>query len=95
MCSILGIIDFDCKDQLKSKKINKINNLLTHRGPDDEGYYNDQFISLAFNRLSILDLVNGNQPIVKDHIVTTPKKSYHIFIRYLHVSVIIIIYGLQ
>ena len=70
MCSILGIIDFDCKDHLKSKEIFKINNCLSHRGPDDKGYYNDQYISLAFNRLSILDLKNGNQPIIKDHIVT-------------------------
>ena len=35
---------------------------LIHRGPDDEGYYNDDFVSLGFRRLSIIDLENGNQP---------------------------------
>ena len=29
---------------------------MSHRGPDDEGYYEDENVSLAFNRLSIIDL---------------------------------------
>jgi len=70
MCSILGLVDFDSKDQLKNEKIHKVNSYLTHRGPDDKGYYNDQYVSFAFNRLSILDLKNGNQPIIKNHIVS-------------------------
>ena len=28
-----------------------------------EGDYNDEFISLGFRRLSILDVENGNQPM--------------------------------
>ena len=70
MCSILGIIDFDKKSSNKEIEIKKINNLLKHRGPDDDGFYNDQDISLAFNRLSILDLENGNQPFKRNHIIS-------------------------
>ena len=70
MCSILGIIDFNREDSTKHEKINKINKLLAHRGPDDDGYFNDEYISLGFNRLSILDLFKGNQPITNEHIVT-------------------------
>ena len=70
MCSILGIIDFDQKYADKNVEISKINNLLAHRGPDDKGFYNDEYISLAFNRLSILDLKNGNQPNKRDHIIS-------------------------
>ena len=69
MCSILGIIDFDKKKQNKESEIKKINNLLKHRGPDDEGFYSDEYVSLAFNRLSILDLQKGNQPIKNNHII--------------------------
>ena len=39
---------------------------MNHRGPDDEGYYHDEKVGLAFNRLSIIDLINGhNQFIIK------------------------------
>ena len=62
MCSILGLIDFNSRDSEKKSKIFNLNKSLTHRGPDDEGYYNDECVSLAFNRLSIIDLNNGNQP---------------------------------
>jgi asparagine synthase (glutamine-hydrolysing) len=37
--------------------------LLYHRGPDDEGYYFDDFAWLGARRLSIIDLTTGNQPI--------------------------------
>jgi asparagine synthase (glutamine-hydrolysing) len=37
---------------------------LRHRGPDDSGTYNDQFVSLGHQRLSIIDLsLKGKQPI--------------------------------
>ena len=52
MCSILGIIDFDKKKQDKELEIKKINNLLKHRGPDDEGFYSDEYVSLTANTKS-------------------------------------------
>jgi asparagine synthase (glutamine-hydrolysing) len=36
---------------------------MRHRGPDDSGQYVDGAIGLGFRRLSIIDLVTGNQPI--------------------------------
>ena len=70
MCSIFGIVDFEKKNKLKDQNLKELNKILKHRGPDDEGYYNDEFVSLAFNRLSILDLDKGNQPIIRDHIIS-------------------------
>jgi asparagine synthase (glutamine-hydrolysing) len=40
-----------------------MNASLQHRGPDDEGYYEDDQASLAMRRLSIIDLHTGQQPI--------------------------------
>ncbi len=37
---------------------------LVHRGPDDEGFYDDNPVSLGFRRLSVIDLETGQQPIV-------------------------------
>ena len=35
----------------------------SYRGPDDSGEFNDEFISMGFRRLSILDIEKGNQPV--------------------------------
>jgi asparagine synthase (glutamine-hydrolysing) len=39
---------------------------IRHRGPDDEGHFEDEVASLGFRRLSIIDLVHGNQPMAMD-----------------------------
>lgn len=70
MCSILGIINL--RDNFKSNEqvLKRINKILSHRGPDNEGFYFDKRVSFAFNRLSIMDLNKGNQPIENKNIVT-------------------------
>ena len=70
MCSILGLIDFNNNYPSKKDVIFKLNKLLSHRGPDDEGYFNDEYIAFAFNRLSIIDLDLGNQPIIRNDIIS-------------------------
>ncbi len=39
---------------------------LRHRGPDDDGYFDDAVASLGFRRLSIIDLAHGSQPMTMD-----------------------------
>lgn len=41
----------------------EMNRLITHRGPDDEGYFFDDYVSFGFRRLSIIDLEEGHQPL--------------------------------
>jgi asparagine synthase (glutamine-hydrolysing) len=36
---------------------------LVHRGPDDDGYFDDGPVGLGFRRLSIIDLSGGHQPM--------------------------------
>jgi len=58
MCSIAG---FTWEDK---ELIRKMNEVLSHRGPDDTGIYSDSDISLGHNRLSIIDLSKaGHQPM--------------------------------
>ena len=46
------------------KTIDKISNQLSHRGPDNESFFNDSAIYAKFFRLSILDTsVQANQPM--------------------------------
>lgn len=47
--------------------IEQMNEKIRHRGPDDEGFYLDENISLGHRRLSIIDLSeNGKQPIFNE-----------------------------
>jgi len=39
---------------------------ITHRGPDDSGFYTSRGISLGNRRLSIIDLATGKQPIYNE-----------------------------
>ncbi len=63
MCGICGIIDFSNTISEKGKLSKSMSDQLVHRGPDDEGFYEDNYISLGFKRLSVIDLNKGNQPI--------------------------------
>src|SRR3990172_11147889 len=58
MCGIVGIIDL--------KRKNAIQNMaeaLYHRGPDDAGFFVDEYVALGIRRFSIIDVVGGKQPI--------------------------------
>lgn len=58
MCGIFGFLGFESPSLLK-----KMGETTRHRGPDSDGfYYTDQF-SMGMNRLSIIDLEGGTQPI--------------------------------
>ncbi len=43
-----------------------MNERLTHRGPDGEGLYEDDRISMAMRRLSIIDITGGGQPLYNE-----------------------------
>lgn len=65
MCGFVGCM-FDTAQKVNEEmrnKINKMNTIITHRGPDSEGYFFDEYINFGFRRLSIIDLESGNQPI--------------------------------
>ena len=62
MCGISGILSFNGK--YNREDIHKMNEILSHRGPDDEGTYFDDYIGLGHRRLSIIDLSKaGHQPM--------------------------------
>jgi len=61
MCGIAG---FNWND---TALIKKMSDSIIHRGPDDEGFYCDEKVSLGHRRLAIIDLsVKGKQPMEYD-----------------------------
>ena len=66
MCGIAGIYNLKNGDSLSSDELDRMAQMLVHRGPDGSGFYKDDHIGLAHTRLSIIDLQTGNQPIYNE-----------------------------
>ena len=64
MCSISGICNFEKKPPTQIVEL--MTKSLSHRGPDDIGFFQNENISLGHNRLSIIDLRNSKQPMKDD-----------------------------
>jgi asparagine synthase (glutamine-hydrolysing) len=63
MCGICGQYNFGDRAPVFRQNIERMANSLSHRGPDDEGFYIAGPIGLGFRRLSIIDLEGGHQPM--------------------------------
>ncbi len=62
MCGIAGIIgSFD--EALGSEMIQKMLSVIYHRGPDSDGYWSMDGFAFGMQRLSIIDIAGGDQPI--------------------------------
>ena len=58
MCSIVGVYS-----SARQHVVSSMMNVVAHRGPDGQGVYQDSKIALGHQRLSIIDLEGGKQPI--------------------------------
>lgn len=63
MCGICGQFNFGNQAPVQRRDIEAMTRTITHRGPDDEGYYVAGPVGLGFRRLSIIDLAGGHQPM--------------------------------
>lgn len=66
MCGILGIWSRNKDLNEIDSQIKRMSSLLTHRGPDNKGFWSEDECSLflSHQRLSIIDLsIDGNQPM--------------------------------
>ena len=63
MCGIYGQYNFTYDKPIVQQELREATRTLTHRGPDDEGYYVERGLGLGFRRLSIIDLSGGHQPM--------------------------------
>ncbi|TEU14768.1 MAG: asparagine synthase (glutamine-hydrolyzing) [Anaerolineales bacterium] len=66
MCGIVGIIDPALSTTEIWPILGQMNDVITHRGPDDDGFFVIDGIGLGMRRLSIIDLAGGKQPIYNE-----------------------------
>ncbi|MBI5403567.1 MAG: asparagine synthase (glutamine-hydrolyzing) [Ignavibacteriae bacterium] len=63
MCGITGIYNLN-EEPISINLLKQITNVISHRGPDAEGFWVNSFIGFGHRRLSIIDTSSlGNQPM--------------------------------
>ncbi|MGB7207234.1 MAG: asparagine synthase (glutamine-hydrolyzing) [Pyrinomonadaceae bacterium] len=62
MCGIVGFVSKNSSEKDRTI-LEKMNEAIAHRGPDDDGFYLGEGVALGMRRLSIIDLAGGKQPI--------------------------------
>ncbi len=65
MCGFTGFSTADTSFDHQAV-IKAMSDAIAHRGPDSEGLFSDERVSLGFRRLSIIDLENGAQPMYNE-----------------------------
>ena len=63
MCGIAGIVLKDRRAHVDQRVLDRMTDVLTHRGPDDRGTEILGNIGLGNRRLSIIDIEGGHQPL--------------------------------
>jgi len=66
MCGLAGVIDLKGRLEPDRAQVARMGAALTHRGPDDSGFLFAPGIGLAQQRLSIVGVEDGHQPIFNE-----------------------------
>jgi asparagine synthase (glutamine-hydrolysing) len=66
MCGIVGIFDVSGKRGIARELVTRMNDSLSHRGPDADGFHFEPGLGLGHRRLSIIDLSTGDQPLFNE-----------------------------
>jgi asparagine synthase (glutamine-hydrolysing) len=64
MCGIAGFVSFEGHARSEAAaRVRRMADSIIYRGPNEEGYYVDDFAALGHRRLSFIDLSSGQQPM--------------------------------
>jgi asparagine synthase (glutamine-hydrolysing) len=66
MCGISGYFHFEAERPARPEVIKKMTDVISHRGPDGEGFFVERNLALGHRRLSIIDISTGQQPMYSE-----------------------------
>ncbi len=66
MCGITGLFDARGRSEIPRPLLERMNQSLFHRGPDEGGLHLEPGVGLGHRRLSIIDLSTGQQPLFNE-----------------------------
>ncbi len=55
MCGFVGFSNFEKNISQEKDLLQKMNNSISRRGPDEQGYYIDKNVAMAHKRLIVVD----------------------------------------
>lgn len=65
MCGFVGYLSSSTEyDRLSV--VTEMADIIAHRGPDSDGYFVDEVAALGFRRLAIIDVEQGDQPLLNE-----------------------------
>lgn len=66
MCGICGMMDLTRQGRAEPGLVRQMANIIRHRGPDGDGFYDSDNVSLGMRRLSIIDVQGSDQPLYNE-----------------------------
>ena len=66
MCGIAGFVTTTPASDGGARILGRMADAIRHRGPDDFGFYHDDWAHLGHRRLSIIDVAGGHQPMTNE-----------------------------
>lgn len=70
MCGLVGIFDSRGRRSVDRGLLTRMNDAISHRGPDGDGVHLEPGLGLGHRRLAIIDIAHGDQPLFnEDHTV--------------------------
>jgi asparagine synthase (glutamine-hydrolysing) len=66
MCGISGLFDVQGLRSFDPALLCRVNNVQSHRGPDEHGLHLEPGVALGHRRLSVIDLSTGQQPLFNE-----------------------------
>lgn len=67
MCGICGVFETGSESIVERSRLKAMADAMTHRGPDEEGFYSGPGIGLGHRRLAIIDVKGGQQPLSNEN----------------------------
>ncbi len=66
MCGITGLYHYASERPVEQSVLQRMTDVIAHRGPDDDGFHIAGRAGLGHRRLSIIDVSGGHQPIFNE-----------------------------
>src|SRR4029077_14812067 len=63
MCAIAGILEFGRDTRASAAALREMCRVISHRGPEDDGFYTAGAVGMGMRRLRIVDVAGGHRPI--------------------------------